>query len=101
LEYSDDMLEIRHICINWQVEDITNLSEILSLPTSERSVADIENKIKWLYHSKTKAQGKAAAKGVWAKITGGKANINLDSQISEGSIDGMAPKVNCILALVG
>ena len=80
MEYSDDMLEIRHICINWQVEDITNLSEILSLPTSERSVADIENKIKWLYHSKTKAQGKAAAKGVWAKITGGKANINLDSQ---------------------
>ena len=80
MEYSDDILEIRHICINWQVEDITNLSEILSLPTSERSVVDIENKIKWLYHSKTKAQGKAAAKGVWAKITGGKANINLDSQ---------------------
>ena len=98
MEYSDNMLEIRHICISWNNEDVANLSEILDLPIKERSVTDIENKIKWLFHSKTRAQGKIAAKGIWSKITGSKENLNLENQFDnptyEQLLSGLLKKSN-------
>ena len=95
---SEDILKIRHICENWQERDLANLAEILKLPTNERSVKHIENKIKWLFHSKTRAQGKAAAKGIWAKVTGSDEDIEVENQFDtptyERLISGLLEKLN-------
>jgi len=76
----EDEIQIRDICSAWEPEDIANLAIILNLSEHEGSIDDIGKKIKWLYHSKTRAQGKVAAKGIWAKLTGETVDLSIEDQ---------------------
>jgi hypothetical protein len=76
----EDQLKIRHICANWHQQDIANLARILDLSSKHESLAHIEDKIKWLFHSKILAQGKVAAIGIWAKINRRAANLDIENQ---------------------
>ena len=76
----EDLLTISDICRGWDSDNVEHLAGVLQLPADQRSIADIEKKIKWLFHSKTIAKGKVAAKSIWAKVTGSDENSQVEDQ---------------------
>ena len=64
----EDLLTISDICRGWDTDNIEHLAGVLKLPDDQRSIANIEKEIKWLFHSKTIAKGKVAAKSIWSKV---------------------------------
>jgi len=76
----EDLLTISDICRGWDTDNIEHLAGVLKLPDDQRSIANIEKEIKWLFHSKTIAKGKVAAKSIWSKVTGTAENSHLEGQ---------------------
>ena len=61
-------ITIRNVLYAWSREELVNLAAILELESGRASVADIEERIKWLYHSRTRAQVMSTLSGTAAKV---------------------------------
>jgi uncharacterized protein YaaW (UPF0174 family) len=77
---TEDLLTISDICRGWDTDNIEHLAGVLKLPDDQRSIANIEKEIKWLFHSKTIAKGKVAAKSIWSKVTGSDESSHIEDQ---------------------
>ena len=76
---ADREASVGYIFLSWSKDDIANLATILELPQGS-TISDIEKTVKWYFYSKTRAQGKAALKRGWAKLTGSNINVELEDQ---------------------
>ena len=74
---------IRGICKNWGREDIVNLAFILGIPEDKCSISHIENKIKWHFHSKTRASLKAGIKNIIPKLMRSGKEKKVEDQYTE------------------
>ena len=61
-------ITIRNVLYAWTQDELANLAAILELESEQVSVTDIEERIKWLYHSRTRAQVKSTLSGTAAKV---------------------------------
>ena len=59
---------ITEICKDWGHEDLAALAIILEVPADRNSISHIENKIKWHFHSRTRASLKAGIKNIIPKL---------------------------------
>ena len=88
---------IRDICGGWSEENIVNLAYILQLTEDEQSIVDIENKIKWYFHSKARAQVKAGFKSIATKFARSDVKITVEDQYELPSysdlIDGLLTRL--------
>ena len=49
---------------DWDQDQLANLAAIMGLENENPSISDLEEHIKWLYHSKTRAQAKSILKKI-------------------------------------
>lgn len=61
-------ITLRQVLYAWSRDELANLGAILELEAEHASVADIEERIKWLYHSRTRAQVKSTLSGTAARV---------------------------------
>jgi len=74
---------ITEICKGWGHEDMAALASILKLPEDKCSISHIENKIKWYFYSKARANLKAGIKNIIPKLMRSEKENKVEDQYTE------------------
>lgn len=94
-------MSIGLICRDWDFPDIVNLGSIVGLSEQDVSIDAIEKKIKWLYHSKSRAKGKNIYKKIKKLLINSDINITIDGQYEnpayEEILDGLLSRYRITL----
>ena len=73
-------IKVSDLCASWPKEHLANLAAILEIKQEDNLLEQIDEQIKWLFHSKLRAKGKAVSKRGWNLLLKKKERVTVAEQ---------------------
>lgn len=62
-------VSVKEVIQNWNEKDLANLAALLGLEKNSSGIDNIENRVKWLFHSKTRAKIQSGTQNFLKKVS--------------------------------